>query len=100
MDELKHFITENGIVGTTSGVIIAMSTKDLIMSLVSDIVYPVIETVVLLFYGGVHVRIKYDYKNFLKLFITWVITLVITYYFIKTTFQYLLGVEFRKERIE
>lgn len=97
-DGLTKFITENGIVGTTAGVIIALSTKDLILSLVSNIVIPLIITVFLrlkikwvsdiLSSKNVH----FDLTNFMNLFITWIITLIITYYFIKTIFQSFLGV--------
>ena len=98
LEELKKFIIDNGVIGATAGFIIALSTKDLILSLVSDIIVPLIISFSLYFnFKGIH-RImssgnaRFDYINFLKLFITWVITLIITYYFIKITFQSFLGI--------
>ena len=40
MNELQQFIIDNSIVGTTAGVCIALVTKDLIASLVGDIIIP------------------------------------------------------------
>ncbi len=39
-EKLKDFIVNNGIIGTTAGVIIALVSKDLIMSLTNDIIFP------------------------------------------------------------
>jgi large-conductance mechanosensitive channel len=101
--ELKKFITDNGIIGTTSGVIIAVSTKDMIASLVADVIVPVI----------LYICLKLNFKwidyvlptgnaginltNFSKMFITWVITLIMTFYFLKATFQSFLGLSIYKQ---
>ena len=41
-NQLKKFIADNSIVGTAAGVIIALATKDVITSLVSDIIIPLV----------------------------------------------------------
>lgn len=105
-EDLKRFIADNGVVGTTAGVIIAVTTKDLILSLVSDIIMPLILMLLLsLNLKSVSAFISsknlgFNFTNFSNLFITWVITLVITFYFIKGTFQWFLGVSVYKQKDE
>ena len=41
-EQLKKFIVDNGIIGTAAGVSIAVVTKDVIQSLVGDIILPLI----------------------------------------------------------
>lgn len=104
--DLKRFIADNGVVGTTAGVIIAVSTKDLITSLVSDIITPTILMLLLsLNLKSVTSLISsknvgFNVTNFSNLFITWVITLVLTFYFIKGTFEWFLGVSVFKQNDE
>jgi large-conductance mechanosensitive channel len=102
-NELKKFISENNIVGTCAGVIIALVTKDLILSFVGDIVIP------LLVFLFLKLNIKwltnilpsgktfFDFTNFFKQFITWILTLIVTFFVIKTTFQVLLGIDLSKK---
>ena len=40
LDDFNKFIIDNNIIGTCAGVIIALVTKDLILSFVSDIIIP------------------------------------------------------------
>ena len=40
VEQLKKFIIDNGIIGTAAGVSIALVTKDVIQSLVGDIIIP------------------------------------------------------------
>lgn len=102
-NQFRQFIVDNGIVGTCAGVIIALVTKDLILSFVGDIVIP------LLIFLFLKLHIKwltnilpsgksfFDFTNFFKQFITWILTLIVTYFVIKATFQLLLGVELGKK---
>jgi len=100
--DLKKFIADNGIVGTTAGVIIAVSSQDMIKSLVSDVIVPVILYICLkLNFKWIHFVLPtgnagINLTNFSKMFITWLITLIITFYFIKATFQSFLGVAMYK----
>lgn len=40
--QLNKFIMDNNIIGTAAGVSIALITKDVIQSLVSDIIFPIL----------------------------------------------------------
>jgi large-conductance mechanosensitive channel len=102
-NEFKKFIVDNGIVGTCAGVIIALVTKDLILSFVGDITIP------LFIFLCLKLNIKwltnilpsgksfFDFTNFFKQFITWILTLLVTFFIIKATFQLLLGVSVYKK---
>ena len=102
LDQFKKFIIDNGIIGTCAGVIIALVTKDLILSLVGDIIIPVF---IILF---LRLNIKsltailpgnssFDFTNFLKQLVSWIITMFVTYIFIKTAFEGILGVPSEKK---
>ena len=104
--EIKKFIIDNGIVGTCAGVIIALVTKDLILAFVGDIVIP------LFIFIFLRLKIKwltailpsgksyFDLTDFFKQFITWFITIIVTYFVIKTTFETLLGISLKKEEVK
>jgi large-conductance mechanosensitive channel len=98
IDQLKKFIIDNGVIGTTAGVCIALVTKDLISSLVGDIIIP---SFILLLLG---LNIKsitnilpgkssWDFQNFLKQFISWIMVIIVTFIFIKVSFGMLLGTD-------
>lgn len=96
LSNLSKFIVDNSIVGTTAGVCIAIATKDFIQALVSDIVIPVIYLLLLTINGKYFTSIlpsktTIDFNGFAKHFITWLLLLFITYYFITITFNMLLG---------
>lgn len=97
IDKLKKFIIDNSVIGTTAGVCIALVTKDLIASLVGDIIIP---GIILLF---IHLNIQsltkmlpgkstFDFTNFFKQFISWVLVIIITFIFITYAFKGLLGI--------
>jgi large-conductance mechanosensitive channel len=100
--ELRKFIADNNIVGTCAGVIIALVTKDLILSFVGDIVIPLF----IFLFLKLHIKWLtnilpsgksfFDFTNFFKQFITWILTLIVTYFVIKATFQLLLGISLGK----
>ena len=102
-DEFKKFIIDNGIVSTTAGVIIAFSSKDLIVSFIGDIIIPMIMFLFLRlklkWVASIIQResVMFNFTKFINLFITWAITLVITYYFIKTMFDSFLGISVLKQ---
>ncbi len=107
MDQFKKFIVDNGIIGTCAGVIIALVTKDLILSLVGDIIIPVfiilflklnIKSLTAVLPG----KSSFDFTSFFKNLISWVITMLVTFFFIQTTFEFLLGItkEDKKEKKE
>ena len=94
--QLKKFIVDNGIIGTTAGVAIALVTNDLIKSLASDIIVPIfiilflklnIKSLTAILPG----KSELDITNFFKQFISWILVVVITFFFIKTAFEGILG---------
>jgi large-conductance mechanosensitive channel len=99
-EQLKQFIINNGIIGTSAGVCIALVTKDVIQSLVADIVIPVIIVVLSLLKLKVLINIlpKHDKNNinvvnFINQLITWFLVIIITFLFIQYSIKYLLGID-------
>jgi len=95
--QLSQFIAENKIVGYTAGVCVALVTKDVISSLVGDIVIPGITNGLQALHVPrlsqiLPVKSALNVNNFIKQFITWLIVLILTYIFIKVAFYKLLGV--------
>jgi large-conductance mechanosensitive channel len=98
---LKNFIIDNGIVGAVAGVSIGISTNEVIKSLVGDIIIPFFIIVfcklnLKQFTKLLPGRGKFDFISFLKHFISWIIVLVISFVFLKTAFQNIIGVPLKK----
>jgi len=100
MDQLNKFLVDNNIVGTAAGVSIALATKDVIQSLVSDVIIPGIIFLLLKLniesltkFVMIPGKTKFDFINFIKQFITWIFIIVITYIFVKVAFEGILGVK-------
>lgn len=98
MEELNKFLIDNNIVGTAAGVSIALVTKDVIQSLVGDIIIPAI--ILLLLKLNIHSLTKilpgkssFDFTNFIKESISWMFVVIITFVFVKIAFEGLLGVK-------
>lgn len=84
--EIKSFVTQNGIIVAIAGITIGSSTKDMLKALIIDLIMP-------LLYAGIFKKWikKYDWmKNlsgssntpwhsFAKEFISWLLTLAISY---------------------
>lgn len=99
--ELIDFIVENKLMTYSAGVVIGLVSKDLILSLVQDIVIP---GILLLF-----IKLKFDfmtkilphkdkkvqinYINFVGCVITWILALFCTFIFVQYTFVNLLGIK-------
>jgi len=99
-EDLKSFIVDNGILGTMAGISIGIATRDLISSLVGDIIIPLI--IVLL----VRLNIKsltsilpgngkstIDITNFIKQFVSWILIIIISFIFIKTAVEKIFGID-------
>ena len=102
--EIKQFIVDNNIVGTSAGVCIALATKDGIQSLVGDIIIPAIVMLLhtlhidgLAKYLPVKGTAKLNITDFIKQFITFILIIVISFVFVKVAFGYLLGVNYAKK---
>ena len=99
-EQLKQFIINNGIIGTTAGVCIALVTKDVIQSLVGDIVIPVIIFVLSLLKLKFLINIlpkkdknNINVVNFINQLISWFLVIIITFLFIQYSIKYLLGID-------
>lgn len=99
MGELKKFVIENNIVGTSAGVCVALAAKDGIQSLVGDIIMP--SMVALL--HALHIEgvtkflpveghMKLNIANFVKEMVTFILIIVLSFLFVKFAFGYLLGI--------
>jgi large-conductance mechanosensitive channel len=103
VDQLRKFVVDNNIVGTSAGVCIALATKDGIQSLVGDIIIP---GMVILLHSlhidsltkilPIHGKAQLNIMDFLKQFITWILIIVISFIFVKFAFEYLLGISNNK----
>jgi len=98
MEQFKKFIIDNGVIGTTAGVCIALVTKDLIASLVGDIIIPSIILLLLALNIKSLTNIlpgksSWDFQNFMKQLISWIMILIVTFIFIKVSFGMLLGTD-------
>jgi large-conductance mechanosensitive channel len=96
-EELINFLVENKVIGTVAGVGIALASKDLIQSMVGDVVFPSIYYVLLKTHGKYFTKIlpdntKFDVPNFIKHLISWIFIIIITYFFVTVVFKMLLGV--------
>ena len=102
ISNLKQFIADNNIVGTSAGVCVALAAKDVIQSLVGDIIIPSI--IILLHTLHIDGLTKYlpakgtklNITDFIKEMITFFLIIIITFVFIKFAFGYLLGVDIKK----
>jgi len=99
LGQMKKFITDNNIVGTSAGVCIALATKDGIQSFVGDIIMPSIVMLLhslnidsLQNYLPVNGQSHLNIPNFIKQMITFILIIVISFLFVKIAFEYLLNI--------
>jgi large-conductance mechanosensitive channel len=104
--QLRKFVVENNIVGTSAGVCIALATKDGIQSLVQDIIIPGIVIILHSIHVDwltkilpVHGKSQLNILNFINQLITWILIIIISFIFVKVAFEYLLGVTNSKNYI-
>jgi len=99
-EQLNKFIIDNNVIGTTAGVGIGLATKDVIQSLVSDIVFPAFYLLIFKLhipYFNNNNKHIINYAIFLKQFITWLVIVIITFIFVQVSFKILLGVNIDKK---
>ena len=101
--QLNKFIMDNNIIGTAAGVSIALITKDVIQSLVSDIIFPAIIFILINLNSKDLTKIlpktyKFDFKNFIKEFVTWIFIVILTFVFVKVAFEKILGINGIKQQ--
>ena len=97
--QLRKFVVDNNIVGTSAGVCIALATKDGIQSLVQDLIIPGIVIILHSLHVDwltkilpVHGKSPLNILNFINQLITWFLIIIISFVFVKFAFEYLLGV--------
>ena len=86
--QLSTFLVDNKVMGYTAGFCIALVTKDVIQSLITDIFIPVI--LILLSYIKINFIIKILPKSdglniikFINYIVTWIIMIIVTFLFIQ-----------------
>jgi len=96
-ENFKQFIVNNNVIGTTAGVCIALVTKELIQTFISDIFIPII--IILLTFIKIKSIIKIlpatsglNIIHFLTQIITWLIMILITFLFI-SYFMNTMGID-------
>ena len=97
--QLRKFVVDNNIVGTSAGVCIALATKDGIQSFVQDIIIPGIVIILHSLHVDwltkilpLHGKSQLNVLNFINQLITWFLIIIISFVFVKIAFQYLLGI--------
>ena len=95
--EFKSFIVENRLVGTAAGVTIGISTKELIQSVVGDIIIPFIYLIIS-FLGIKKVELlagktEFDTVSFIRQFITWVLSIITVFFFVYYFFMSVVGID-------
>ena len=101
--DLRQFIVDNNIVGTSAGVCVALAAKDGIQSLVGDIIIPAIVMLLHSFnidfltkYLPVNGKVQLNITDFIKQMVTFILIIIISFVFVKVAFGYLLGVSYTK----
>ena len=101
-DEFKKFIKDNNVVGVAAGMIIALAAKDLITTIIGNIVVPGLNLFLLTLNfkelskflpGKDSVKSRVDFIPFISALLSFILTLVITFLFILYTFNILLGIK-------
>lgn len=95
--ELADFITNNRIIGVTAGVTIGLVSKDVVLSLVQDIVIPII--VILLLRLKIKKLTAYlpnkdnglNITKFISCLITWILAIICTFIFVQYAFIKFFG---------
>jgi len=107
LSQIKKFVVDNNIVGTSAGVAVGLAAKEGIQSLVNDVIMPAFATLFRYIHFDmgskllpVSEKTKLDVINFIKQMIAFVITLAVSFLFVKLSFDYLLGIDTNKKDAE
>jgi large-conductance mechanosensitive channel len=105
ISQFKSFIIENSIVGTSAGVCVGLAAKDAIQTIVNDIILPYI--IILFHYFRIESITKFlpggktsepNITNFIKQIVTFLLTVLVSFLFVKLAFDYLLGIDISKRK--
>ncbi len=99
--ELVDFIVENKLMTYSAGVVIGLVSKDVILSLVQDIIIPSFFILCIRLKFNTIIKIlphkdkivKLNITNFIGCLITWILALICTFLFVQYTFVNLLGIK-------
>ena len=103
--QLNKFIVDNQIVGTSVGVCIGFAVNNVILSMVNDLIVPT--ALILLRKFHIDFLKKYlpetskhslDLGSFIKQMISFIIILVVSFIFVKISFDYLLNIKSADEK--
>lgn len=99
--DLVDFIIENKLMTYSAGVVVGLVSKDVILSLVQDIIIPIFFIIFIRLKFNTFTKIlprkdkmvNLNITNFVGCLITWVLALFCTFIFVQYTFTYVLGVK-------
>jgi large-conductance mechanosensitive channel len=104
VNQIKKFIIDNNIVGTSAGVGVGLAAKDAIQSLVNDILLPSFVTFLRYLkiesvssFLPVSKKAEISIISFIKQMITFVLVVTVSFIFVKLAFDYLLGIDITKK---
>jgi len=106
LSQIKKFIIDNNIVGTSAGVGVGLAAKDAIQSLVNDILLPFFVVVFRTLnieaaskFLPVGKKAQLNIISFIKQMITFILVVMVSFLFVKLAFDYLLGVDITKKDV-
>jgi len=106
LSQIKKFIIDNNIVGTSAGVGVGLAAKDAIQSLVNDILLPFFVVVFRTLnieaaskFLPVGKKAQLNIISFIKQMITFILVVIVSFLFVKLAFDYLLGVDITKKDV-
>ena len=95
-NQFKQFIVDNRLVGTAAGVTIGVTTKELIQSLVGDVVIPFFY--LFAFWFGIEKiellpgKTTFDITSFIRQLITWILSVIAIFFFVYYFFMSAIGI--------
>jgi len=100
LGQFKKFIVDNNIVGTSVGVCVGLAAKDLIQSIVGNIIIPALLITLQKFnidfvkkYLPSNGKNSLDVASFIKQAVTFTLVILTSFIFVKVVFGYLLKVD-------
>lgn len=102
-NQLKDFIVDYNIIGISAGVSIGLVTKDAISSLVGDVIIPLLVIILKKIKNKTLISIlpiksEFNFINFIRQFISFVLILIFTFLFIQTFFIKFIGAKKQKTK--
>jgi len=100
-EQIRQFITSDNILGTMSGVTIAIATGTMIQSFVKEIIFPSIYYILKYKTGGEFSPINsLNVNKFLKEFITFLFVLIVTFVFVKYVLDFIFNFKETNDKVK